>query len=125
MTKPSQKRKTFTKNNFAQHNYNYVKRPKTTQPSRTNTQNQLFSQMHSFQQPSSNTVNFHDYSQISQEVYKNTRTNQKKYTSNYLSSDDDVYFQPDIFAPYTQEHNMRQPRPNPISQNINFLFHKI
>ena len=71
MTKPTQKRKTFTKNNFAQHNYNYVNRPKTTQPSRTNTQNQLFSQMHSFPKPSSITVNFHDYSQISQDKSEN------------------------------------------------------
>ena len=43
MTKPSQKRKIFTRNNFAEHNYNYVNRPQTTQPFRTNTQNLFFS----------------------------------------------------------------------------------
>ena len=31
MTKPSQKRKTFTRNNFAEHNHNYVNQPQTTQ----------------------------------------------------------------------------------------------
>ena len=32
MTKPSKTRKTFTKNTFAQHNYNYVHQSKTNQP---------------------------------------------------------------------------------------------
>ena len=44
MPKPTQKRKTFNRNIFAEHNYNFVNRSQTTQPSRTNTQNQLFSQ---------------------------------------------------------------------------------
>ena len=60
MTKTSQKPKTFTGNNFTEHNYNYINRPQTTQSSLTTTQNHLFSQ------PSSNSVNFHDYPQISQ-----------------------------------------------------------
>ena len=71
MTKPSQKRKTFTRNNFAEHNYNYVNRPQTTQPSRTNTQNYLFSQGSIFPQPASNSVNFHDYPEISQDKSEN------------------------------------------------------
>ena len=41
MTKPTQKRKTITRNNFAEHKYNYVNRSQTTQPFRINTQNQL------------------------------------------------------------------------------------
>ena len=59
------------------------------------------------------------------------------YTSNYLSSDDEDYYQnhqqfyqnqrlhsyhvnqPNIFKPYTQEQHMRQPRPNLASQNNN------
>ena len=40
------------------------------------------------------------------------------YTSNYLSSDDDDYYQPDIFAPFTQEHRVQKPRQNQASQNI-------
>ena len=71
MTKPTQKRKTFTRNNFAEHNYNYVFRSQTTQPSRTNTQNQLFSHRQNFQAPSLNTVRFHDYPQISQDQSEN------------------------------------------------------
>ena len=71
MTKPSQKRKTFTRINFAQHNYNYVNRPQTTQFSRTNKQNHLFSQRSNFPQPSSHSVNFHDYPQNSQDKSEN------------------------------------------------------
>ena len=32
MTKPSKTRKTFTRNTFAEHNYNYAHQPKTNQP---------------------------------------------------------------------------------------------
>ena len=32
MTKPSKTRKTFTRNSFAEHNYNYVNQSKTNQP---------------------------------------------------------------------------------------------
>ena len=62
------------------------------------------------------------------------------YTSNYLSSDDEDYYnqnspqfyqnqrlhsyhinQPDISEPIKQEQYMRQPRPNLASQNNNFF----
>ena len=136
--KPTQKRKTLTRNNFAEHNYNYVNKSQLTQPSQTNTYNQLFSNRQNFQQPSSNTVNVHDYPHISgdqseicpffQQNKKYLQQNRNRhqtpyYTPNYLSSDDDNFSQPDIFAPYTQEHKMQQPRPNPTSQNKNF-YHK-
>ena len=39
MTKPTQKQRTVTRNNFAELNYNYVNRPQTTKSPRTNTQN--------------------------------------------------------------------------------------
>ena len=42
------------------------------------------------------------------------------YTSNYSSSDDDDYYQPDSFAPYTQEYRVQKPRQNQAPQNINF-----
>ena len=71
MTKPSQKRKTFTRNNFTEHNYNYFNRPQTTQPSRTNTQNPLFSQKSNLPPPSSKSVIFHDYPQFSQDESEN------------------------------------------------------
>ena len=66
MTKPTQKQRTFTRNNFAELNYNYVNRPQTTKPSRANTQNHKFSQKVIFQQPSSNSVNL----MITHEFYK-------------------------------------------------------
>ena len=55
MAKPTQKQRSFYRNNFAEQNYNYVKRPHVTKSSSTNTQNHhLFSQNQNLQQPSSN-----------------------------------------------------------------------
>ena len=71
MTKPTQKQRTITRNNFAEHNYKYVNRPQTTKPPRANTQNHLFLQRQNFQQPSSNFVNFNDYPRISQDQCEN------------------------------------------------------
>ena len=51
MTKPIQKQRTFTRNNFAEHNYNYVNRPQTSKHSRPNTQTHLFLQRQKTQQP--------------------------------------------------------------------------
>ena len=39
MTIPSKTRKPFTRNTFAEHNYNYAHQPKTNQPPRKTTQN--------------------------------------------------------------------------------------
>ena len=39
MTIPSKTRKPFTRNTFAEHNYNYAHKPRTNQPPRKNTQN--------------------------------------------------------------------------------------
>ena len=64
MTKPTQKQRIFTTNNFAKHNHNYVNRPKTSKLPRTNTQNHLFSQRHNFQHPTTNSVNFIDYQEF-------------------------------------------------------------
>ena len=147
MTKPTQKQRTVTRKNFAEHNYNYVNRPQTSKLPRTNTQNHLFSQRQNFQNPTTHSVNFHDYPRISQDQSENyqffqqnknnKQHNQNKhktlyYTPNYLSSDDEDFYdqnqrlhsyhvhQPDIFEPYTQEQHTRQPRPNHASQNNNF-----
>ena len=43
LTKPTQKQRTFTRNIFAEHNYDNVNRPQTSKSPRTNTQNRLFS----------------------------------------------------------------------------------
>ena len=71
MTKPTQKQRTFTRNNFAEHTYNYVNRPQRSKSPRTNTQNQLFSQRQKFQHPTTNSVNFNNYPRISQDQSEN------------------------------------------------------
>ena len=57
---------------------------------------------------------------------KNSEKNQDKhntpyYTPDYLSSDDDDYYQPDIFAQYTQEYREKPPRPNQVFKKTNFI----
>ena len=71
MTKGSQKRKTPYRNSFAEHNYNYVNKPQTIKSSSTNTQNHLFSQSKNLHQPLSNSKNFNDYLQTSQDRSEN------------------------------------------------------
>ena len=39
MTIPSKTQKPFTRNTFAEHNYNYAHKPRTNQPPQKNTQN--------------------------------------------------------------------------------------
>ena len=73
MTKPTQKQRTFTKSNFAEHNYNYLKKSQTSKPPRTNPQNHLFSQRQNFQQPTLNSVNLNDNPRIAKnpmEIYQ-------------------------------------------------------
>ena len=116
MTKPTHRQRTFTRSNFAEHNYNYVNPSKTTHSPRIQEQNHLFSQKSNFPMTSTNAVNFHDYplpSQDHSENYPFFQQNRNKqqtpyHTSNYLSSDDDDYYQPDIFAPYTREYRTQK-----------------
>ena len=61
VTKPSYKQH---KNNFAEHNCNYVKGPKTT---KTKKNTQIFAQKQNVPQPFLNSVNFHDQPRSSQE----------------------------------------------------------
>ena len=104
MTKPTHKRKTFTGNNFAEHNCNYVNCPQITHPPRTNTHNQFFTEKSKFPQSSTNSINFHNYPHTSQDksenypFYQQIRNKQQTpyYKPNYLSSDDDDYYQPDF-----------------------------
>ena len=93
MKVPSKTRRTFTRNTFAEHNYNYAHSSKTNYPPRKTT----------------NSVNFRTNSHPPQdrsENYPFFQQNKKKqapHHTDYLSSDDD-YLQPDIFAPYTHEY---------------------
>ena len=106
MTKPIQKQRTLTRNNFVEHNYNYVNRPQTSKPSRPNTQNHLFSPRQNFQHLTANSVKFYDYPRISQDQSENypffqqnknnRQQNQNKqktpyYTPNFFSSNYDNF----------------------------------
>ena len=129
MTKPSKTRKTFTRNIFAEHNYNYVNQPKTNQPPppRKNVQklNHVCSHYWNFPNTSTNPVNFQENPlppQDNSENYpffqQNRNKQQTPYYTNYLSSDDDDYHQPDFFAPYKREYRTQRPRQSQPSQNI-------
>ena len=71
VTKPSYKQQTSHRNNFAEHNYNYVYGPKPTKPFKMNTQNNLYSQSQNIPKTTSISVNFHDPSQFSQKQSEN------------------------------------------------------
>ena len=71
VTKPSYKQKIYYKINFAEHNYKYVNRSKTTKPSNMNNQNYSYSQSQSIPQPSSNSVNFNDQPRSLQDQSEN------------------------------------------------------
>ena len=127
ITKPSKTRKTFTRNTFAEHNYNYAHQQKTNQPPRKNTQNLNHVCSHYWNLPntSTNSVNFpdnphppQDYSENYPFFQQNKNKQQTPYNTNYLSSDDDDYHQPDIFAPYTKEYRIQRPRQSQPSQNM-------
>ena len=66
VTKPSYKLQTSRRNNCAEHNYNYVNGPKTTQLSKPNTQYYFFSSSQNIRQTTSNSVDIHDQSPSSQ-----------------------------------------------------------
>ena len=105
MAKPTHRQRTFTRSNFAEHNYNYVNPSKTPHPPRIQKQNHLFLQKSNFAMTSTNSVNFYDYPHPSQdhsESYPFFQQNRNKqqtpyHTSNYLSSEDDNYYQTHFF----------------------------
>ena len=101
VTKPSFQQH---RNNFTEHNYNYVNGPKTT---KTKTNTQIFTQSQNVQQPILNSVNFHDQPRSSKEpdgnypFFQQRKNNSTKYHSknqphyyaqNYFPSDDDEYY---------------------------------
>ena len=110
MTIPSKTRKTFTRNNFAEHNYNYTHPSKTNYPPRKNFNNHIRSRNWDNPMAPTNSVNFQTNLHPPQDRSENypffQQSKNKKQTSyqmDYLSSDDD-FLQPDIFAPYNQEY---------------------
>ena len=127
MTIPSKTRKPFTRNTFAEDNYNYAHKPRTNQPPRKNTQNLNHVCSHYWNLPktSTNSVNFPENPQPTQDYSENypffQQNKNKQHTpcnTNYLSSEEDDYHQPDIFAPYTKEYRTQRPRQSQPSQNM-------
>ena len=124
ITKPSKPRKTFTRSNFAEHNYNYAHSSRTDHPPRKNN-NHVCSHYWNLPNTSTNSVNFQNNSYPPQDhsenypfFQQNKNKQQTPYYTNYLSSDDDDYYQPKIFAPYTQDYRTQRPRQSQPSQNI-------
>ena len=127
MTIPSKTRKPLTRNIFAEHNYNYALKPKTNQHPRKNTQNLNHVCSHYWNLPktSTNLVSFPDNPQPTQDYsenypffHQNKNKQHTPYNTNYLSSDEDDYHQPDVFAPYTKEYRTQRPRQSQPSQKI-------
>ena len=127
MTTPSKTQKPFTRNTFAEHNYNYAHKLRTNQPPRKKTQNlnHVCSNYWNLPKTSTNSVSFPDNPQPTQDYSENYPFFQKNknnqytpYNTNYLSSDEDDYHQPDIFAPYTKEYRTQRPRQPQPSQNM-------
>ena len=127
MTIPSKTRKPFTRNTFAEHNYNCAHNPRTNQPPRKNKQslNHVCSHYWNLPKTSTKSVNFPDNPQFTQDYSENYPFFQQNkikqntpYNTNYLSSDEDDYHQPDIFAPYTKEYRTQRPRQSQPSQNM-------
>ena len=109
-TIPSKTRRTFTRNTFAEHNYNYAHSSKTNYPPRKPDNNHISSHHWNNPMTTANSVNFQTKSHPPQDrsenypfFQQNKNKKQAPHHTDYLSSDDD-YLQPDIFAPYTQEY---------------------
>ena len=127
MTIPSKTRKPLTRNTFAEHNYNYALKPKTNQHPQKNTQNLNHVCSHYWNLPktSTNFVSFpdnpqppQDYSENYPFFHQNKNKQHTPYNTNYLSSDEDDYHQPDVFAPYTKEYRTQRPRQSQPSQKM-------
>ena len=110
MTIPPKTRKTFTRNNFADHNYNYTHPSKTSYQPRKNFSNYTRSRNWDNPMAPPNSVNFQtnlhppqDRSENYPFFQQNKNKKQTSYQMDYLSSDDD-FLQPDIFTPYKQEY---------------------
>ena len=127
MTIPSKTRKPLKGNTFAEHNYNYAHKLRTNQLPRKNTQNfnHACSNYWNLPKTSTNSVNFLDNPQPTQDYSENYPFSQQNknnqytpYNTNYLSSDEDDYHQPGFFAPYTKEYRTQRPRQPQPSRNI-------
>ena len=102
MTRPPKPRKTFTRSNFAEHNYNYTHPSKTNHSPRKINNNHVCSHYWDKPMTTNNSVNFQsnqhppqDHSENYPFFQQNKIRKQTPHHMDYLSSDDD-YLQPDI-----------------------------
>ena len=93
MTIPSKTRKTFTRNTFAEHNYNYAHQSKTYQPPRKTTQslNHVFSHYWNLPKTSINSVNFPDNPQPTQDYSGNYPFFQQNKNNNIHHKTQTIY----------------------------------
>ena len=125
-TKPSYKQRTSHRNNFAEHNYNYVNRSKTPKSFNMNFQTYSISQSQNIPQSTSNSVNFNNQPRSTQDRSENypffqqnknntnkyyTRNQPSYYTAN-SSSDDEEYYNQNHQRFYT----IQRPRSYSIDQ---------
>ena len=82
MTKSVQKQRTFTRNNFAEHNYNYVNRPQSSTPFTLKYSKSFFLQRQNCQQPTTTSVNVHEYPRTSEDQNENYPFFQQKKKQN-------------------------------------------
>ena len=84
MTVPSKTRRTFTRNTFAEHNYNYAHSSKTNYPPRKNNDNQIRSRYWDNPMTTTNSVNFQTYSHPPQDRSENYPFFQQKKIKKHL-----------------------------------------
>ena len=128
MAIPSKTRKTFTRNNFAEQNYNYTHPSKINYPPRKNTNNHIRSRNWDNPMASTNSVNFQTNSHPPQDrsenypfFQQNKNKKQTSYQMDYLSSDDD-FLQPDIYLHHIIKNIVDKEYRNHI-QIIEFFLH--
>ena len=132
LTIPSKTQKPFTRNTFAEHNYNYAHKPRTNQPPQKNTQNLNHVCSHYWTLPkiSTNSVIFPDNPQPTQDYsenypffQQNINTQHTPYNTNYLSSDEDDYHQP-VFLHHILKNIANRDRDNLNHRKIQKFTHK-
>ena len=103
----------------------YTNQKQINPPKNTQNLNHVCSLLWNISNTSTNSVNFpdnpyppQDYSENYPFFQQNKNKQHIPHNTNYLSSDDADYHQPDIFAPYTKEYRTQRPRQSQPSQNM-------
>ena len=122
MTRPPRPQRTFTRNNFAEHNCNYTHPPRTNYSPRKHNNN-IYSRNWERPITSNNPVNFQsnqrstqDYSENYPFFQQNKKKPQKPHYTEHISSDDDHL--PDIYEPYFQKYRHQKPQSTQHKRNF-------